>query len=165
MRLGIGELLVKPPGGFLTQGRVRLHHVKGVHIGVVHVHAGGNPAFLQVLDIPHRLCIERLSIPYEGVGRRQAGKIRQTGGSGIGRQAVPFLPPQITVPAKMVAPGIPHLAVVIPGGFRVPVVQHGVKGHLEGDVHRAGIRRWPAGMVIFCTRISGSGLMDNMVFS
>lgn len=165
MRLGIGELLVKPPGGFPAQGRVRLHHVKGVHIGVVHVHAGGNPAFLQVLDIPHSLGIERLPIPHEGIGRRKAGKVRQSGGSGVGRQAVPLLPPQITAPAKPVAPGVPHLAVVIPGGPRVPVVQHGVEGHLKGDVHRAGIRRRPAGMVVFCTRISGSGLMDNMVFS
>lgn len=165
MRLGIGELHIEPPGGFPAQGCVRLHHVKGVHIGVVHVHAGGNPAFLQVLDIPHRLGIERLPVPHEGVGRRQAGEIRQPGGSGVGRQAVPLLPPQITAPAKMVAPGVPHLAVVIPGGLRVPIVQHGVEGHLKGDVHRAGIRRRPAGMVIFCTRISGSGLMDNMVFS
>lgn len=164
MRLGIGELLVKPPGGFPAQGRVRLHHVKGVHIRVVHVHADGNPAFLQVLDIPHRLGIEWLPVPHEGVGRRQAGKIRQTGGSGVGRQAVPLLPPQITAPAKMVAPGVPHLAVVIPGGLHVPVVQHGVEGHLKGDVHRAGIRRRPAGMVIFCTRISGSGLMERIGF-
>lgn len=164
MRLGIGELLIEPPGGFPAQGRVRLHHVKGVHIRVVHVHAGGNPAFLQVLDIPHRLGIKRLAVPHEGVSRRQAGKICQTGGSGIGRQAAPLLPPQITAPAKMVAPGVPHLAVVIPGGLRVLVVQHGVEGHLKGDVHRAGIRRWPAGMVIFCTRISGSGLMERIGF-
>lgn len=50
MRLGIGELFIESPGGFLAQGRVRLNHVKGVHIGVVHIHAGRNPAFLQVLD-------------------------------------------------------------------------------------------------------------------
>lgn len=155
MRLGIGELLIEPPGGFPAQGRVRLHHVKGVHIRVVHVHAGGNPAFFQVLDIPHRLGIKRLAVPHEGVSRRQAGKICQTGGSGIGRQIAPLLPPQITAPAKMVAPGVPHLAVVIPGGLRVPVVQHGVEGHLKGDVHRAGIRRWPAGMVIFAPESPG----------
>ena len=39
----------------------------------------------------------------------------------------------------MVAPGVPHLAVVIPGGLRVPVVQHGVERHLEGDVHVTGV--------------------------
>lgn len=55
----------------------------------------------------------------------------------------------------MVAPGVPHLAVVIPGGLRVPVVQHGVEGHLKGDVHRAGIRRRPAGMVIFAPESPG----------
>ena len=65
MCLRIGKLLIESPGGFLAQGRVRLHHVKGVHIGVVHVHAGGNPAFLQVLDIPHRLGIEWLAVPHD----------------------------------------------------------------------------------------------------
>ena len=98
MRLRIGKLLIEPPGGFLAQGRVRLHHVKGVHIGVVHIHAGRNPTFLQVLDILHRFGVERLSVPYKGVGRRKAGKVRQSGGSGIGRQAVPLLPPQIAAP-------------------------------------------------------------------
>lgn len=92
MRLRIGELLVKSPVGFPAEGRVRLHHVKGVHIGAVYVHAGRNPAFLQVLDILHRFGVERLSVPYKGVGRRKAGKVRQSGGSGIGRQAVPLLP-------------------------------------------------------------------------
>ena len=100
MRLRIGKLLIEPPGGFLAQGRVRLNHVKGVHIGAVYVHAGWNPAFFQVLDILHRFGVERLSVPYKGVGRRKAGKVRQSGRSGIGRQAVPLLPPQIPAPGS-----------------------------------------------------------------
>lgn len=80
MRLCIGELFVEPPGGFPAQGCIRLHHVKGVHIGVVHVHTGGNPISFQIFDILHRFGIKRLSIPYEGVGRRQAGKsVRRAG--------------------------------------------------------------------------------------
>ena len=63
----------------------------------------------------------------------------QTRGSGIGTQTAPILSAQITAPAKMISPRIPYPAVIIPGGLCIAVVQHGVKRHLERDIHRAGV--------------------------
>lgn len=65
----------------------------------------------------------------------------QTRGSGIGTQTAPILSAQITAPAKMISPRIPYPAVIIPGGLCIAVVQHGVKRHLERDIHRAGVPR------------------------
>ena len=46
---------------------------------------------------------------------------------------------QITAPREVVFPRVPNLAVIVPGGLCVPVVQHGIQGHLKCNVHAPGV--------------------------
>ena len=90
----------------------------------------------QLREIANSLGVERLAVADERIGGRQAGKVRQPRGRGIGRQVRTVSAAQVEPPGEMVAPGVPAAAMVVAGGLGVAVVQHGVERHLEGDIHR-----------------------------
>ena len=70
MRLRIGEVFVEAPDGLTAHRGLRPHHVKGVHIRVIHIHACRNAAGFEPFCEEDRFSIERLPVAHEGIGGR-----------------------------------------------------------------------------------------------
>ena len=92
--------------------------------------------FLQMADIVCCLAVKWLDVPHEGVAGRQAAVIRPSGGGSVtGDKVRPPGLPQIALPGLMIPFRIPVGGMIVHRGGSVPVVQHGIQGHLKGDVH------------------------------
>ena len=84
MRLRVSKPLLKPADGLPAHGILWPQHIKGVHIGRIHIHSSRNAAGIEPLDIANRLRIKGLAIANKGICGRKTIEIRQTGGGGIG---------------------------------------------------------------------------------
>lgn len=109
---------------------------------MVNIQLGVDIVVLQFMYVAHGFCKKRLTIARKRVGWRQAGEISASCGSGIERYMVLVDFPKIHFPGKMVFPCIPDFAVVIPGCFCIPVIQHRIQRHLKSDLHIPGISRF-----------------------
>ena len=92
---------------------VGLHHIKGVHVRVIHVQLRRNAGIAQMLKIADGLGVERLAVADKGICGRQTGEILQPRRSGVRRELCAVSPAQIEPPCEMVASGVPDAAVVI----------------------------------------------------
>ena len=122
----------------------RAHHVKGVDVGAVNVHICGNPRAFQRFDVVKRLHVKRFSVPHKGIGRRQTGNVLRPCRGGIGGDMPLRRAPEVELSCNMILSGVPDLSVVVPGAFRVPVIQHGIQRHLKRNVDGRPVPRHQA---------------------
>ena len=116
---------VKGRSCLLAHGGLRLHHVERVQVGMIDVHLRRDARGAQLREIANSLGVERLAVADERIGGRQAGKVRQPRGRGIGRQDRTVSAAQVEPPCEMVAPGVPDAAMVVAGGLGVAVSSMG----------------------------------------
>ena len=136
-----GEFLPETGGCLLTDLPFGNQHVEGVHVGVIYVRLRRNTRFLQEAHILQRLTVKGFPFSHKGVGGRKPGIIRLMCRRSVGGEIFPVRAPQIEIPPDVVSSGVPHPAVIVPGGRRVMVIQHGIQGHLKGDLYFAPVPR------------------------
>ena len=109
--------------------------VEGVEEAVKGVAGGGDAGEAEVAEVVDGLGVEGVAGADEGVGGREAFEVGFPGRGGVFgdvRSAVQFA--EVAAPAEVVEAGVPDDVVVVAGAGGVAVVDHRVKGHLEGDV-------------------------------
>ena len=129
---GVGDFFLEAGdrrAGLLRHGD---QDVIGMPPVVIDIHLGANAGFLQVADVGHGLIIEGFD---KRIAGRQVAVIRAAGGSGVaGDEVRAVCIPQVAFPGLVILLCIPVLCVIVPGGGRIPVVQHRIERHMEGDI-------------------------------
>lgn len=136
---GLFEVVFESRGDTSTGFQEEKKHIERVEKTGVYVDGGSYTRLLQVFDIGQRLRVKRLRRAYEGIRRGKTSIVCVPGGRGIGGNWFFADAAEIARPAIVIAAGVLYRRVVIPGGFGILVVQHGVEGHLKGDMHAANV--------------------------
>lgn len=126
-------------GGATTDLQKGKKHIERVEETGINVDGGSYARLLQVFDVGQCFRVKRLRRAYEGIRRGKTSIVCVPGGRGIGGNWFFADAAEIARPAIVIAAGVLYRRVVIPGGFGILVVQHGVEGHLKGDMHAANV--------------------------
>lgn len=126
-------------GGATTDLQKWKKHIERVEETGINVDGGSYACLLQVFDVGQCFRVKRLRRAYEAIRRGKPSIVRAAGRRGIGGNRFFADAAKIARPAIVIAAGVPYRRVVVPGGFGILVVQHGVEGHLKGDMYAANV--------------------------